>query len=237
MQGILVGQRRISVTPKFITIAGKGAAASEYRLAIAWWRHALQSGISAPLAPRLVFPHITEIGSVFQFTDAAREAGTGFGGFSVVRIQNVPTFLYIDPRWPEVSRQQLQENILSMPAGEGLGVVLMADALIEYLGDVSHLTIFSDSDPVVASINSANSGSPQLNFIVRWLLERHQKTQMIAVHQPGVRNGAADDLSRHSSAAVLETAGAAGLQIIQLPLPKGWIELVDRAAEYPQRAK
>ncbi|KAL1522763.1 hypothetical protein AB1Y20_017735 [Prymnesium parvum] len=56
-----------------------------FRHALAWWTRVLSSHVTVPLAPRLVFPEASESGCVFVFTDAAREMGTGHGGFTCVR--------------------------------------------------------------------------------------------------------------------------------------------------------
>jgi len=70
------GHRRLRVQPSRYDVANAAPAAREYQLALRWWRHALESHISVPLAPQLTFPALSESGVGFMFTDAAREDGT-----------------------------------------------------------------------------------------------------------------------------------------------------------------
>lgn len=78
-----------------------------------------------PLAPKpkLTFPQIGESGCACVFTDAAREAGTGFGGFMIVEEgpSGSPVFLFIEQRWSEASLRKLRRDEWSMPAGEMFG--------------------------------------------------------------------------------------------------------------------
>jgi len=173
-----------------------------------------------------------------MFSDAAREDGTGYGAFSFVETASGELiFPFIDQRWPLDIIELLQLNKLSMPAGEGLGVVIFADALIDGLPGLTHLTIFTDSTPVQEAIQSSSSGSPQLNFIVNWLFQRHPDVQFMAIHQPGVRNSAADGLSRSASQTVLSDAIAAGANPLRLPLHEHATDLMRAAALMPQRAR
>lgn len=229
---------RVRVTPKWVTVAGtEHGAAAEYQVALDWWRHALESNVSAPLAPRLHFPDIGEPGVAYQFSDAARERNTGYGGFTTVVVAaEQPRMLYIDERWGHRVQQLLHTNVLSMPAGEGIGAVALADAIATRLPGLTHLVVFSDSSPVVAAINSNNSDSPQLNYIIRWLLERWPQLQLLGIHQPGRRNGASDGISRHATDDVLRAARAAGLHTERLPAAHVLPDLIDRATALPQRA-
>ena len=201
-----------------------------------WWHAALEGQISVPLAPRLHFPSLSESGSAFLFTDAAREPGTGHGGLTMIRTSSQLLFLYMNPRWPEPIRIALHENELSMPAGEGIGAVVFADALCDALEGLRHLEIFTDSTAVVAAVQSSNSESPQLNCIVGWLFERRPHLQMVALHQPGKRNNAADRLSRHDTAAVLAEAEAAGATTARIGDPANTEALARLALAMPQRA-
>ena len=194
-------------------VAAKTPAAEEYQRAIAWWRAALESQISVPLAPKLVFPQLGAEGVAFMFTDAAREHGTGHGAFSLVRVAGELQFIYLDTRWHSDVQQALSEDRLSMPAGEGIGAVVFADILASTLPELQYLIVFTDSTAVVAALQTGNSPSPQLNFIVRWLFERRPRLQVLALHQPGKRNDGADRLSRAGSAAVLAEATAIGARI------------------------
>ena len=228
---------KMRVRPSRIVVQGERPKQREYQASLDWWHQALTDGISTPLAPRLVFPDLEEAGSAFMFSDAAREDGTGYGAFSFIQTaSNELLFPYLDPRWPLDIIRMLQNNVLSMPAGEGLGVVIFADALLSSLPRLTHLTIFTDSTPVREAIQSSSSGSPQLNFIINWLFQRWPDVQFMAIHQPGVRNSAADSLSRTDSKSVLKDAKAAGAKLIQLPVPEHAIELMHTAALKPQRA-
>ena len=210
---------KVRVRPSRIAVQGERPKQQAYQGSLNWWHQALSDGISTPLAPRLSFPELGEEGSAFMFSDAAREDGTGYGAFSFVETASGELiFPFIDQRWPLDIIELLQLNKLSMPAGEGLGVVIFADALIDGLPGLTHLTIFTDSTPVQEAIQSSSSGSPQLNFIVNWLFQRHPDVQFMAIHQPGVRNSAADGLSRSASQTVLSDAIAAGANPLRLPL-------------------
>ena len=214
---------RLRVRPSRIRVTGSGPAAAEFQDAIAWWRHALESGVSTPLAPRLEFPALGNAGVAFAFTDAAREAGTGHGGFTMIRAEGGLTMVDMDPRWPPDILSALQQNELSMPAGEGIGAVALADALAACLEGLTHLVMFTDSVPVKAALLSGNSGSLQLNFIVRWLFQRRPGLQILALHQPGKLNDVADGLSRSESRQMREQAAAHGARVITLPAdPAVW---------------
>ena len=237
-----VGKRadgsKIRIKPSKLIVKGESKTQLAYQHSLEWWAQALEDGISTPLAPRLTFPELGEAGSAFTFSDAAREDGTGYGAFTFIETASGELiFPFIDPRWPEDIIQQLQSNRLSMPAGEGLGVVIFADALIEALPGITHLTIFTDSSSVKEALQSSSSGSPQLNFIMNWLFQRHPDVQFMGIHQPGSRNSAADGLSRTASQAVIQDAEAAGAKPIRLPLLRHTIELMHAAALMPQRAR
>ena len=171
-----------------------------------------------------------------MFTDAARENGSGHGGFTLIIEGVEPVFIYTDPRWPPEVLAALQQNVLSMPAGEGIGAVVFADALADSLVGLRYLIVFTDSTPVVAAIQSGNSDSPQLNAIVRWLFQRRPHLQLLALHQPGKRNGAADGLSRTESASVLKEAAGIGASIERLACEREMHALALSAMQLPQLA-
>ena len=228
--------RSLRIKPSKVYVAAKTPAAGEYQLAIAWWRAALESQITVPLAPKLVFPDLNAPGAAFMFTDAAREQGTGHGAFTLVRAEGELRFIYLDTRWHADVQRALVEDRLSMPAGEGIGAVVFADAIAAALPGLRYLIIFTDSTAVVAALQSGNSPSPQLNFIVRWLFERRPYLQILALHQPGKRNDGADRLSRAGSAAVLAEAAAIGARtqhVGRLPITDA---LARAAMLLPQRA-
>ena len=170
-----------------------------------------------------------------MFTDAAREAATGHGGFTLIRASGQLIFIYTDPRWPPDVLEALQSNTLSMPAGEGIGAVVFADAIAAILPGISHLIIFTDSSPVVAALQSGNSNSPQLNAIVQWLFRRRPQLQIIALHQPGKRNGAADGLSRHATHSVVADAIALGARPEHIECMHVMSPLARAAMSLPQR--
>ena len=225
----------LRVQPTRLLVAAGTPAAAEYQTAIAWWRAALESRISTPLAPRLVFPELGEQGVAFMFTDAARERGTGHGAYTLVRAGDELQLPYLDTRWHADVQRALVEDRLSMPAGEGIGAVVFADALAATLEGLRHLIIFTDSTAVVAALQSGNSPSPQLNFIVRWLFDRRPQLQILALHQPGKRNDGADRLSRSGSAAVLSEARAVGARPCCVGRTSVTDELARAAMQLPQR--
>ena len=229
------GGRLMRQLPPHINVTNGSQAAQGYQAALSWWAHALEAGVSVPLAPRLEFPDLDAPGVAFMFTDAAREAATGHGGFTLIRTSSELVFLYTDPRWPPDVLEALQSNTLSMPAGEGIGAVVFADAMAATLPGLRHITIFTDSSPVVAALQSGNSESPQLNAIVQWLFQRRPRLQLIALHQPGKRNGAADGLSRHATTSVVADAVAAGARPERIDCIHAMSALARAAMLVPQR--
>ena len=191
-----------------------------------------------PLAPRRSFPDVGEDGCAFLFTDAAREAGTGHGGFSIVQRDGAPKaeFLFAEQRWPPDVLVALQENEMSMAAGEGYGAVVMADAVLTELETATHMVVFTDSSATEAAINSGNSPSPQMNFLVRWLVERWSNVQFLAVWVPGIHNEAADGISRVALDSVLADAEAADLAVRRLPACDGAHALMRAVWAEPQAA-
>lgn len=61
---------------------------------------------------------------------------------------------------------------MSVAAGEALGAIALMDALSEILLGLTHLVVFSDSSASVQLINSGYSGSPQMDNIMRWFVQR-----------------------------------------------------------------
>ncbi|KAL3914680.1 MAG: hypothetical protein SGPRY_007546 [Prymnesium sp.] len=145
--------------------------------------------------------------------DAARENGSGYGGFLVVAEAGVqkPRFLFMAETWDQVALAQLQSDVLSMPAGECFEAVMLADAVARRLKGLSHLWYLTDSVATRSAITTGNSGAPQLDFLVTWLCQRQPGVQFIAVHGKGVRNVVADRLSRGGAAGVLSEVQEAGL--------------------------
>ena len=226
--------------PLLLSTAGHSHTQLRYREALAWWRAVLSTEVTVPLAPRLVFPAIGEEGCAFFFTDAARESGTGYGAYSVVIDEGVeaPFFLFHENRWRPDALAALQADLFSMPAGECFGAVVFADALLRELGGATHLVCFTDSAATATAFTTGGSGAPQLHFLITWLIGRWPGTQFLGIHQPGVRNDAADALSRTAEgrAWVLAEAAAAGATICELRPPSGEIDaLLELAMACPLR--
>ena len=230
--------RMVKFKPGRITTRGGGPTQARCHESLSWFKAALQSGASVPLAPRRSFPDVGEDGCAFLFTDAAREAGTGHGGFSIVQRDGAPKaeFLFAEQRWPPDVLVALQENEMSMAAGEGYGAVVMADAVLTELETATHMVVFTDSSATEAAINSGNSPSPQMNFLVRWLVERWSNVQFLAVWVPGIHNEAADGISRVALDSVLADAEAADLAVRRLPACDGAHALMRAVWAEPQAA-
>lgn len=135
--------QRQRVRPLSIRVAGDTPTLRAYREALQWWAAALSSGISVPLAPRQGFSAVGEAGCAFLFTDAEREAGSGFGGFLVIREKGAsnPRFLYMTECWDGVALSQSRHDVLSI-AGGGvlwLGPVVLVDAVARRLDGLTHL--------------------------------------------------------------------------------------------------
>jgi len=145
-------------------------------------------------------------------------------------------FLFAEQRWPPDVLVALQENEMSMAAGEGYGAVVMADAVLTELETATHMVVFTDSSATEAAINSGNSPSPQMNFLVRWLVERWSNVQFLAVWVPGIHNEAADGISRVALDSVLADAEAADLAVRRLPACDGAHALMRAVWAEPQAA-
>ena len=170
-----------------------------------------------------------------MFTDAAREEGTGYGGHSPTMINGSPSLLAMGKSWPQDIGDKLRNNILSMPAGETFGAVVVADATIRALGNVTHLTLMTDCIATASTINSGGSGSMQLNALALWLFERHPRVQFLGIHLPGVANGAADSLSRGRVNDVVDEAKVCGTKIVWLYPHRSAFELLRSLSDMPQR--
>jgi hypothetical protein len=138
--------------------------------------------------------------------------------------------LLVEQRWSDDILAALQANVLSMPAGEGFGAVVAADAMLTALAGATHMVVFTDSAATEVAINSANSPSPQMNVLVQWLFERWPSVQFMAVWQKGERNDVADRISRLELTAVVAEAEAAGLAVRRLPVAVDASQLLAVAA-------
>ena len=228
--------------PRRLHLLGDGPAQVAFREAVAWWTAALEEGLSVPLAPRLAFPRLGEPGVVAVWSDAAGEPGTGIGAYTPVRLigDEAPRLLYVEARWPEWAQRAFEANTLSMPAGEMAGTMAIVLAVMQRLDGVAFVYAFTDCEPSQLAINSNASGSPQLHFVLQRLLEGLGAAQVLAAHQPGKRNWAADGLSRDGRGGatieeVLRQAKAAGMILEQLPFPKRVWEILKEAQGRAQR--
>ena len=143
-------------------------------------------------------------------------------------------FYYIEARWPEHIILALQENIISMPAGELFTMVVAIVAVTQALEGVAHVVGFTDSDATRAAITSGVSPAPQLNHMVMWLQRMAQfLAQFLAIHQPGNWNDAADGISRSRRREVLDEVRAVGWRTQHLPILSGARELADQLLLLP----
>lgn len=202
-----------------IPIQGGGPVQGELQRALAWWSGVLREETSVPLAPRIHFP---EPGggrsAAYVFTDAAREDGTGFGGFSLSRREGEtePELSYMARPWGQETLRRLQQNEISMPAGEMIGAVAIIDAILRRFSEVTHVVCFTDSKATAAGLTTGSSGAMQLNRLLIWLFERHRGKQFLGIHCPGVQNRSSDKLSRGQWKSVLSEAIRRGWQPVEL---------------------
>ena len=232
MHTVAKGRMRNKALPQQLHVSGPSTGPQAYQAALRWWAAAIGGGLSAPLESREAFPQAGDVGCVVAFTDAAREQGTGFGGWSAIEfvggsLDGRKMLVTLKQMWPEPIREALEANQLSMPVGEALGAAFLLASLRAMLGQqLTHVVLFTDSIATKAGINSAASGSPQMNFVLQWIWAKVGSVQCLAVHQPGVRNTLADALSRRAEQLVEQRLRAettkAGLEIAELQPPEGW---------------
>lgn len=231
---------RLRVQPRRLHVNGATRKQKAYQDCLHWWRAAFESGFSVPLAPRMDFPEPGEQGCAFLLTDAAREEGTGYGGFSFVRSlegqgDQAPTMLFMAEEWDQHIRDCLTSNELSMPAGEAIGAVILIDAIARELIGVTHLVVYTDCDATAAMLNTGNSPSPQMDCLARWLSARHPGLQLLAVHIPGRQNRTSDALSRGVGRGLVTEAEASGARRRRLRPADECNELIAHAIALPQR--
>lgn len=201
--------------PRRLHIKGRTKAQSSFQMCLRWWKAAFEIGFSVPLAHKRSFPLPGEPGCAFIFTDAAREAGSGYGGFSIISVlddsHNIHHLMpFLSEVWDPDVCERLQRDDISMAAGEAFGAIALMDAMCDSLPDLSHMVIFSDSMATVQLINSNNSSSPQMDFIFRWFVERRPSLFMMALHISGMFNSTSDAFSRGNGDHFLAEASAAG---------------------------
>ena len=224
-------QRTLSRLP----VSGGGQTQQKFQEALRWWSAALQRGIQVPLYPRENFPMPSEPGCAVLFTDAARSYHTGFGGFSTeIHPNGVKVMPMLEGAWPSKYLEMLRTNEISMPAGELFGLACLAVALTEFApGSITHMICFTDSTGAKSAINSGGSGAPQLDAIVEWLHSKIGKIQILAIHQPGKRNRAADFISRGRKSVIRREAEQSGFTVLDLPWPQGSLDLLHLVASFP----
>ena len=219
-----------------VDVKGSHPTQREFQLSLRFWKHQLEVGIAVPLAPRSHFPGPSQPGVAFQFSDAAREAGTGYGAWTLLRVDGRLMFLHMRDTWSQRIGDALRANELSMPAGEAFGAVAFAFALSQALPGLTHLLCFTDSDATRSAIATSGSASPQLNSLVRWLDMVCPQLQLLAIWQPGSQNTQADQLSRTATdhAAAIHRARALGALLIELHTPPLALAALEIALNLPQ---
>ncbi|KAL3912566.1 MAG: hypothetical protein SGPRY_008298 [Prymnesium sp.] len=160
--GFLVAVTTVRVRPRMVHVGAATVAAREYRRALGWWHAALSAGIAVPLAPRRIFPQVGQPGCAYMLTDAAREDGTGFGGFTIVEEGSPPRpkCLFVEHQWGRETLNRLQADRWSMPAGEMFGAAMIMAAVARRLVGVTHIICFSDSVATATAVTTGSSGAP-----------------------------------------------------------------------------
>ena len=142
-------------------------------------------------------------------------------------------FYFIEERWPSDVILALQQDRISMPAGEMFTMVVALVAFATVLPGLKHAVCFTDSMATKAVLNSGASPAPQLNELAMWLFGRMPGVQFLSIHQPGVRNDAADGISRSDMARVLAEVKEAGWRHVRVPTPVGAWALARRLLRLP----
>ena len=120
-----------------------------------------------------------------------------------------------------------------MPAGEMFTMVIALVAFAEVLPGMKHAVCFTDSMATKSVVASGASPAPQLNALAMWLFDRLPGVQFLAIHQPGVRNDAADGISRNDMDRVLADVREAGWRHVRVPVPVGAWALARRLLLLP----
>jgi hypothetical protein len=234
-QQIVDGSRRRFKLGK-LNLSGQGPVQRRFQDSSSWWRAALRSDISLPLAPRLAFPAVGESRCALAFQDAARGQGTGFGGFApfVTADGRRKLMLTCVRSWPHDLQQALYTNKLSMAAGELFAFICLATAAHLRM-HATHVIGMTDNDPTQAAINHCCSGRPQMQALLIWFYQMCPRLQSLAVWLPGKRNTRSDAQSRGVglAAAVEREAASAGWEILSLPPPPHAFEILRSIADIP----
>ena len=122
-----------------------------------------------------------------------------------------------------------------MPAGEAIGVITLTDAVASVLEGLTHLIIFTDSDAAASALNTGSSHSPQIDYLVRWLVARLPGTQLLAIHIPGVSNRTSDALSRDKWEELVAGVVASGIVAHRMRPAGECSSMVEHAVNLPQR--
>ena len=112
-------------------------------------------------------------------------------------------------------------------------MVVALVAFAEVLPGLKHAVCFTDSMATKAVITSGASPAPQLNALAMWLFERLPGVQFLSIHQPGIRNDAADGISRSNMDKVLLEVREAGWRHVRVPTPEGAWALARRLLRLP----
>ena len=223
------------IAPFCVKVSGSGQTATAYQRSLVWLKSRLSSDVTAPLAPRLHFPKPPTPGVVALFSDAAREEGTGYGGFTVITRHRTEA-LWLAEQWSGPTLALLRANIVSMAAGELMGIAILVRALLVELPDTTHMLIFTDSKSSAEAINTNGSTSLQMNVIIDYMLDS-TPVQVLAVWLPGENNTHADNLSRGRAHEFLQAAQNNKLETKRLKPDNTLPTLISRVVSAPQRGR
>ena len=99
----------------------------------------------------------------------------------------------------------------------------------------THVICFTDATGARSAINSGGSGAPQLDALATWIFENIGPVQLLALHQPGKRNRAADGLSREDGHLIRHEAKSRGFKLIDLKPPSEAIQKLRDISLLPHR--
>ena len=217
------GSRR---RPPTLSVGGQSTVVTRFREDLQWFRRVLQEGVSVPLAPRLVFPALSEPGSAFYFCDASRTWGCGGWAMARAASGGAVAFFYLALRWPAWLRDDALAPETSTAMLEMLAIVTFMMAL-RRRWRFSSCTIFTDNEAARGAVNSGTSTARSVRKLLEVLFARPQ--QLLAVRVTTGENSWADRISRGDADAVVREAESLGLLPVQLPFEEeDWLELPSR---------
>ena len=114
-------------------------------------------------------------------------------------------------------------------------MIILIDAIARELSGVTHMVVFTDSDPAAAAINTGNSPSPQIDFLMEWLQQRQPGIQFLAIHVPGVSNQMSDALSRDKWHGAVASVEAGGVKTHRMRPADECSRMTEHASSLPQR--